>query len=159
MESRPPESSEVPFSGKRLTGGVALGLAGAALGLGAWLGVTMRTGQYRAFLATGVALGVALGVRLVAGRGGVRAQLVGLGVSLPAIALGQYLAICLLWRDVGLKEAALKHSPPPGLLVGFDRFVEGWVRLWDPRREAIFLVVSLVTVLWLLRRRRIAPRP
>lgn len=144
----------MPFEGARLAGGVGLGLLGAAIGLGAWLGVTLRTGQYRAFLATGVALGVALGVRFCARLGGVRAQLVGLGLALPAIALGQYLAICLLWRDVGLKEAALKHTAPPGLLVGLDRFLEGWLRLWDPRREAIFLVVSLATVLWLLRRRR-----
>lgn len=145
----------MPFRGARLVGAIVLGLGGAALGLAVWLGITLRTGQYRAFLATGVALFAAIGVRALAQQGGRRAQLVGLAVVMPAIALGQYLSVCLLWRDAALKEAALRHAAAPAeLLVGPGRFLEGWHRLWDPGREAIFLAVSLVTVLWLLRRRR-----
>ncbi len=158
MEPDRTEAPSPPLAELRLWLAIGLGAIGGILGLSAWLGVTLRTGQYRAFLASGVALGIALGVRAAAGPGGRRAQVVGLAMSLPAIAVGQYLAVCLLWRDAGIKEAALRHgTAPAGLLVGLGRFLQGWERLWDPRREAIFLAVSLLTVLWLLRQRR--PRP
>jgi hypothetical protein len=134
-------------SGPALTLGAALGLVGAALGVGIWTYATLQTGLYKAYLAPLCALGAGIGVRIVLG-GGWAPQLIGLAVTLPAIAAGQYLGVCALWRDAAVRRG---DTLVPGFLVPFDMFLEGWRRLADPGREVIFLVVSVVLVLWLLR--------
>lgn len=135
---------------RRLALAAGAGLVCAAAGAAIWVGVTITSGRYRAFLAILAAAGAAIGVRLVVPRGGRPAQALGLAAAGVAIVGGQYLAVSALFRDLAARSGRATLTGP---LVPVDLFLAAWAELRDPGREAVFAVVSAVLVLWLLRAR------
>lgn len=108
---QPDAGSERP----NMVGAILAGLAAAAVSALVWYGIVVLTNYQIGLVAVGVGFLVGLGVTVGSGgRRGMALQVLSVAITLPAMALGEYLVV----RHFVAAEQAVPWLLPPDVMLG-----------------------------------------